>query len=777
MRSALLLAFLALQAAARVTTTVSSESVAPGEPFELRVRVETDSAMPEIRLGLLPAGLELLQRTTSSQYQARFPAGSSRITVATYTLVGRVPGSFVLPSVSVRVDGREVPGRALSVSVRPPGRAAIDPDLANPPRLTVAAEPKRAYVGQPVVLRADAMFPRELRSRLTRPATYEPPAATGFWVVDLPNPMTLQLQRLGNEVYEVQTHRRVYVPIVAGTHVLMPARLNYEIRYGLLQPPESRFVLSDSLTIEVLELPAQGRPPAFSGAVGSFTMVAGVEPVAVAAGEAATVRVEVRGRGNVRAIAAPGLRAGPSVEVLPPTETAQEDLAGADIGGTKAFRWAVIPKEPGRVALGPIEFAFFDPAAREYRVLRSDSLFLEVAGFSGSEEAQGLSPPDRSPSPPRLGFVRTRAFAFAQALPLLLVLAASVRRRRRAAPASGPAAVRPSSNRVAIARLRAAASRGEPGVADELAALLRRAIAEATATPNRVGSPGADPATAGVVALAAEVDEVRFAPGDDPQRLVDLVERADRLLDAPSTGAGRAPGLIVLLLAVAAAPGPASARTQAASFAEGVTALRAGEPSRARASFEAYLAIQPGDASAWHNLGNAAYREGDRAAATHAWLQALEYDPRHAGARHNLTVVAGAAATRVLKPRFALSDDLALLALAGIWWVALGAAVLSPRRHRAAVLGTLTIAALITGLAWLGGRNAPAAATARADGVAVRTEPTLQSEAVRRLAAGEPLVIEGPVGEWVRVRSLAGELGWIESSRLYFVSRMGSQVP
>ncbi len=744
-----LAAGLLLQTTVHITTTVSSDHVAPGERFEILVEAETNGGRPVISLDNV-AGFEIIPLPIQSRDRNNFPSGVTTVFTQRFAVVGHVEGRFTIPGVKVRVNGRTHTGGPVFVQVGPPPPVTPE-DLVGPARLDVSVTPGKAWVGQAVTLRAAAMLPRELRSRLTRPATYEPPLAPGFWVVDLPNPLTVQLERIGGQIYEVQTYRRVYVPILPGRHVLAPARLNYEMRAGLMQPPESYSVQSDSIVIDVLPLPEAGKPASFGGAVGRYTLDASLEPAGVAVGEAATVRLAVRGTGNVKAVRAPALPAPSSIEILPPNEKATEDATGTTLGGVKEFRWSVVPREAGRVTLGPVEFSYFDPEADGYRVLRSDSLVLDVTGFSGSDEAQGLRPPDFAPSPPRLGFVRSKGFLAAQAIPLLLLLAGFARSRK---PRPEPRA--PEPDRVpepGLDDLVEAARRGEAGVLDRLAARLRA---------------GGGEQSKAITALLVEVDTARFAPRIEEETVIALVERSRRLLGR--SPAGRRKGTVTPVLILILGLGvPGHFAVQADTFNRGVVAFARRDASTARAAFEDYVRLEPRDASGWYDLGNAAYREGDRGAATNAWLRALILDPRHSDARHNLLTVTGTASERFLTSRFSLGAEAALLAGAVAWWIAGILGFLLPRFRLAALLAAPFVWVLV-GAAWMLGRSRPDLVTTRAEGVAIHGEPALQSEALLRVPAGEPLEIRARSGDWLRVRSAAGQEGWLEVSAVRFVS-------
>jgi hypothetical protein len=78
-------------------------------------------------------------------------------------------------------------------------------------------------------------------------------------------------------------------------------------------------------------------------------------------------------------------------------------------------------------------------------------------------------------------------------------------------------------------------------------------------------------------------------------------------------------------------------RAEPARFIEAVAGLEAaGERRVARIAYEAAIARWPGEVLAWLGLGNAAYAEGERAAAADAWLRAIELEPGNAAARNNL---------------------------------------------------------------------------------------------------------------------------------------------
>lgn len=90
-------------------------------------------------------------------------------------------------------------------------------------------------------------------------------------------------------------------------------------------------------------------------------------------------------------------------------------------------------------------------------------------------------------------------------------------------------------------------------------------------------------------------------------------------------------------------------------FGRGAALMRLEEMHKAEAAFRRSLALMPqiettyteaspvGDpafvASVWYNLGNCLYAQGELLPASEAWRSALNYEPGHAKARHNLAIV------------------------------------------------------------------------------------------------------------------------------------------
>jgi tetratricopeptide (TPR) repeat protein len=781
------------QDSVRVNATLKTSRIVAGESTVLEIRVETSGVTPDaIRMPPLPAGLDIIGETDVTYDQINFPGGRTRLTSRDIVLTSRVPGTFMIPGISVVVAGRTYRTRPIALVVHTAPRTRAPPGIISGVQLNARIQPARAWVGQQVTFSAEAVFPRELRQRQTRPATYQPPNPPGFWSQDLADQMVIGLRSVGDEIFETQTFRRAYFPITAGTHVFPPAKLGYEYRPGAGLPPESRELRSDSLRLVVMPLPEAGRPASFTGAVGQFRLRASLEPVRADVGEAVELVVEVIGRGNIKALPSPRLPEIASAEVFPPTESAEPQVGTEFVSGTKTFRWVLVPKEPGEITIPAIAYGYFDANAAKYAEAAAQPLHLTVSGPATPLEGQiTLRPVKPSPSSDALGVVRSPLFLAAQLLPLALLVASWMATRRREAPVEPR---RAASARAALAELRPVAAGDPREFCGRLAVAVRAQIADLYHDGQlRTSSPAvvrqtletagtARPTAAALADLLETLDRVRFARGESLPDPAVMMQRAEQLLDAlasRSRGAGPNAGIVALALGAAAANVHAvsSARTLAlpasnvvqavTPFDRGVQLMLRSRFDAATAEFETHLARNPRDANAWYNAGNAYYYSGRPGEAVHAWITAVRLNPRHAEARGNLTAAAPASSP-LLPPALSLAGDEAGALLAAVWWIGAGLVAFRLRRKKRPGLTALVFAALglVVILAGVAGRAVAEAAVITAPASTVHSDPVLKGEAVEELAAGTPVTVLARRPGWLRVRTPAGREGWIESGQL-----------
>ena len=227
----------------------------------------------------------------------------------------------------------------------------------------------------------------------------------------------------------------------------------------------------------------------------------------------------------------------------------------------------------------------------------------------------------------------------------------------------------------------------------------------------------------------------------------------------------------LLLLASCVWPISAPAQSANALFQAGVTAYRTNDYARAAEAFSQSVALQPAS-GALQNLGNAEWQRHRTGAAILAWEQALWLDPFNQSARQNLRYARKNAQLE--------SPDLAWYEVISTWlpvswwawiagvslWLSVGVVLLPGilRRRKAtwhqaiAALGLMVF--LLSVPAHIGVETRSRIGFVMQKDTPLRLTPTLEAQAVTRLAAGEPARKVRARGNYLLIRN-GRVLGWV----------------
>lgn len=139
------------------------------------------------------------------------------------------------------------------------------------------------------------------------------------------------------------------------------------------EPVDSRVVslLAEPLTVSVAELPTQGRPLEFAGAIGRFELSASVDRDAVAVGESFRLVVAIRGAGNFGDFEPPRIQRSADFQLV--GELARRDEDGMSVTYDLAPLSRAVFQTPA------VTLAYFDPGPPEsYRAASAAPIPLRV---------------------------------------------------------------------------------------------------------------------------------------------------------------------------------------------------------------------------------------------------------------------------------------------------------------------------------------------------------------------------------------------------------------
>ncbi|GAA5481081.1 BatD family protein [Haloferula sargassicola] len=437
----LLFAWCALRADG-VSAELSTDTVEAGQGAMLTLQVEGShlDEMPGV-----PEVKDLIVNPRGQSQNVQIINGRmSRSIQFSYVVGSHVPGDYVIPSIPVRIGGQVLKTEPLKLTVRPSasgapqgmddeeeaGQSADDADFGFLTFGMVKTDRKHVYPGEIAPVRIQGYFP--LGARVT-PRGNPHPEGSAFTLHHLSDEPKQEIKVMDGKRYSVITWYGGLSATKAGEY---PARIVWDVTVavrdraarrrpsGMPDPFMGGSLLDDLFapvvqkdvelktpdppTLEVKELPVDGRPDDFTGAIGSFEFKDVSIPKAMRTGEPVRIEASIAGKGNFALLEKP--------EPLPAddwkTYAGHDEFVPGDaasFGGTKQFDFNAVPKVPGKRDL-KLGFSYFDPDQGEYRRVESEPEPVEITGPPMVDE-QPEEAPEIAEAPkteePKLAPIRT----------------------------------------------------------------------------------------------------------------------------------------------------------------------------------------------------------------------------------------------------------------------------------------------------------------------------------------------------------------------------------
>jgi hypothetical protein len=315
-------------------------------------------------------------------------------------------GNSTIGACKVTCDGKTYETQPIAVQVTkgstggppatttPPGATPVRPDTPLEGELMVVSTVSRktVYQGEQVTVEYDLYN----RMNINDLNISRIPTLSGFWVEPLytADRITFKKVAYDNKPYNVAVLRKsALFPMTTGqltvdamslaVAVVMAPRDFFDI-FGTVR---NVTVESKPVTVTVLPLPVEGRPPEFNGGVGSFAISASLNRASSDNGEPIDLKVVISGTGNIRLIEKPNVSQVPGIRILEPEVKENTQAANDVIKGTKEFRFPILPQADGSYEIPPIRIAYFDPKSRSYKSAETEKLEFTATGTEQAARA------------------------------------------------------------------------------------------------------------------------------------------------------------------------------------------------------------------------------------------------------------------------------------------------------------------------------------------------------------------------------------------------------
>lgn len=379
-------------------------SVVANNQFRLVYKI--NSGENNLRVAPFTDFRHLAGPSTSSSSNVSIVNGKMTKTVSksfTYILKGEKAGTFTIPAATLTVKGKVYKSNPVTIKV-----------LAED---SPAAKKKEASSG----VSSDDVF---LRTIVTKRKIYQQeylistvkiytraniggydnvqfPDYTGFLAYDLvkPNNVNYTVENVNGRNYNTAILRQTLLyPQRSGQLKIGEARLDVVVRIRSNRGQRDLFgdfystyqdvrksLKANAQTITVSPFPS-GKPANFSGIAGTgISLKASVSSNTVKANEPITLKLVLKGNGNLKLVNTPEIKFPADFEAYDPKVNNNLKNTTSGVTGSRTFEYLVIPRYAGDFTIPSYSLSYFDLKTKSYKTIKTPSFDLTVEKGEGEE--------------------------------------------------------------------------------------------------------------------------------------------------------------------------------------------------------------------------------------------------------------------------------------------------------------------------------------------------------------------------------------------------------
>lgn len=310
----------------------------------------------------------------------------------TYSIQPLRKGELSIPSATIEFRGEKLQSKPIKIIVLDPVDLPKDPNDPNyiaeqNIHLVAEVSKTRPYIGEGIYVEYKLYVSPNI-SVLDYSLT-ESPQYNGFWNQDIKiNGLQVRKGKYNGEEYRyVVLKRALLIPTKTGKLSIDPIKMNIVIgvpsgRIDFFGNSISKNIRREFASPKKLilpkELPLEGKPDNFNGAVGDFNFAVSASKDLLKANETSQIKVVVTGKGNLKLFEIPTIKTPTELEVYTPEHQENVSVTPSGIKGSISDQYTVVPQYKGKYKIPNVSFSYFDPKEKKYHTLLSEDLFVNV---------------------------------------------------------------------------------------------------------------------------------------------------------------------------------------------------------------------------------------------------------------------------------------------------------------------------------------------------------------------------------------------------------------
>lgn len=301
-------------------------------------------------------------------------------------------GEFSIPSASIKLDGKTLKSKPVKIIVLDAVKIPKDPNDPNyiaEQNIHLVAEISKStpFVGEGVYVEYKLYVSQNIS--VNDFSITESPQYNGFWNQDIKiSRLQTKTGKFNGENYRyVVLTKALLIPTKSGKLSIDPMKMDILIGVptgradffgNMITKNITRTFASAKKTVVVKELPLEGKPENFNGAVGDFTYSVAASKEVLKSNESSQIKVTVSGKGNLKLFELPEITAPSELEVYTPEQKERVNVTTSSLRGYVSKHYTVVPQYKGKYKIPGTSFSYFNPKEKKYITLNSDDLFVDV---------------------------------------------------------------------------------------------------------------------------------------------------------------------------------------------------------------------------------------------------------------------------------------------------------------------------------------------------------------------------------------------------------------
>lgn len=370
-----------------VEASLSADKISIGDVYTFYVIIKSVSG------SVNPPSIEGSSYLSSSQNKnVSFINGAlSSTTVFAHKYKANEVGTFIIPSVIVGIKGEIYVTEPLVLEVsekREDSNVAAhsffeDGDVTLTDKnlfMESSLSKNKAYIYEPLYFEQTAYT--KVRSEILGMSGVG--NKKDFWFQEDKNDQRVYNKKIKGVFYRAKViNREVLYPITPGRKFVDGNRYVFGITGRSIGIVDRVEISGNTVFIEVLPLPKNGKPKDFSGGVGNlnFSVSASFDQN-LKAGDAVLLKISASGEANPNIITLPNIAEkikNTSFKIYEPKEYVNTDFKNdGTLYGEKIAEYIIVPKKAGVFVIPEIYFSFFSPEKKAYKTVSSEAINLRV---------------------------------------------------------------------------------------------------------------------------------------------------------------------------------------------------------------------------------------------------------------------------------------------------------------------------------------------------------------------------------------------------------------